>query len=121
MTVRRIVANIAVTDTGPSKAFYRAILDLEPAMDHGWFVTVAAASASPARPQIGIATQGGSGTPVPDLSIEVDDLDEVIARIERAGIRPEYGPAVEPWGVRRLFLRDPNGRLLNILEHAGEE
>jgi catechol 2,3-dioxygenase-like lactoylglutathione lyase family enzyme len=120
MSVRRIVANIAVTDTGPSAAFYRDILDLEPVMDHGWFVTLAAAGASPARPQIGIATEGGSGTPVPDLSIEVDDLDTVIARIARAGHRLEYGPAVEPWGVRRLFLRDPNGRLLNILEHAGE-
>ncbi|WP_067221056.1 VOC family protein [Stappia indica] len=121
MTVRRIVANIAVTDTGPSTAFYRDILDLEPVMDHGWIVTLAAAGASPARPQIGIATQGGSGTPVPDLSIEVDDLDTVIVRIERAGLRPEYGPVSEPWGVRRLFLRDPSGRLLNILEHAGDE
>ena len=120
MTVRRIVANIAVTDTGPSTAFYRDILGLEPVMDHGWFVTLAADAASPARPQIGIATEGGSGTPVPDFSIEVDDLDEVIARIERAGLAPEYGPALEPWGVRRLFLRDPNGRLLNILEHAQE-
>jgi catechol 2,3-dioxygenase-like lactoylglutathione lyase family enzyme len=120
MTVRRIVANIAVTDTGPSTAFYRDILDLEPVMDHGWFVTLAATAQSPARPQIGIATQGGSGAPVPDLSIEVDDLDEVIARIERAGLVPEYGPVIEPWGVRRFFLRDPNGRLLNILEHAGD-
>ncbi len=120
MTVRRIVANIAVTDTGPSTAFYRDILDLEPVMDHGWFVTLAATAQSPALPQIGFATQGGSGAPVPDLSIEVDDLDEVIARIERAGLDPEYGPVIEPWGVRRFFLRDPNGRLLNILEHAGD-
>ena len=80
MTVRRIVANIAVTDTGPSTAFYRDILGLQPVMDHGWIVTLAADAPSPARPQIGIATQGGSGTPVPDLSIEVDDLDAVIAR-----------------------------------------
>lgn len=26
--------------------------------------------------------------------------------------------ADEPWGVRRFFVRDPFGRLLNILEHA---
>lgn len=120
MTVRRIVANIAVTKTAPSQAFYRDILELEPVMDHGWFVTLAAATQGPARPQIGIATEGGSGTPVPDLSIEVDDLDKVLERVERAGLVPEYGPVIEQWGVRRFFLRDPNGRLLNILEHAGE-
>ncbi|WP_428700350.1 VOC family protein [Stappia sp.] len=120
MAVRRIVANIAVAETATSQAFYREILELEPVMDHGWFVTLAATTQSPARPQIGIATEGGSGTPVPDLSIEVDDLSAVLERVERAGLVPEYGPAIEPWGVRRFFLRDPNGRLLNILEHAGE-
>ncbi|REM04562.1 glyoxalase, partial [Mycobacterium tuberculosis] len=29
-----------------------------------------------------------------------------------------YGPASEPWGVRRFYLRDPLGRLVNILQHA---
>ena len=30
----------------------------------------------------------------------------------------EYGPANEPWGVRRFYVRDPFGRLVNILSHA---
>ena len=29
----------------------------------------------------------------------------------------EYGPAREPWGVRRFYVRDPFGRLVNILAH----
>jgi hypothetical protein len=52
-------------------------------------------------------TEGGSGTPVPDLSIEVDDLDAVLARVKKAKLLVEYGPASEPWGVRRFFVRDP--------------
>jgi catechol 2,3-dioxygenase-like lactoylglutathione lyase family enzyme len=55
---------------------------------------------------------------VPDLSIEVDNLQEVLERMHAAGIPLEYGPADEPWGVRRFFVRDPFGRLLNILAHA---
>jgi catechol 2,3-dioxygenase-like lactoylglutathione lyase family enzyme len=66
---------------------------------------------------LSIASEGGSGTPVPDLSIEVDDLDEALRRMERAGIPLEYGPATEPWGVRRFYVRDPFGRLVNILAH----
>lgn len=54
---------------------------------------------------------------MPDLSVEVDDLDEALARIRAAGIAIEYGPASEPWGVRRFFVRDPFGRLVNILQH----
>lgn len=115
MPVKRIVANIAVTDPGAAKAFYGDILGMDIAMDHGWIVTFA--SGGSALPQVSFATEGGAGTPVPDLSIEVDDLDEVLGRITRAGIRLEYGPAIEPWGVRRFYVRDPFGRLINILMH----
>ena len=115
MTVKRIVANIATHDIGLAKAFYVDILGLEAVMDHGWIVTLA--SAGSAAPQISFATEGGSGTPVPDLSIEVDDVDDVHRRIDGSGVAIEYGPANEPWGVRRFFVRDPFGRLVNILSH----
>lgn len=55
---------------------------------------------------------------MPDLSIEVDNLQQVLERMRAAGIPLEYGPADEPWGVRRFFVRDPFGRLLNILAHS---
>lgn len=115
MKVTRIVANVTVANTNAAHAFYHDVLGLDVVMDHGWIVTFAGEGA--ARPQISVATEGGSGTAVPDLSIEVDDLDEALRRIHKSGIRLEYGPSIEPWGVRRLFVRDPFGRLVNILSH----
>lgn len=85
-------------------------------MDHGWIITFA--GTGQAMPQISFATEGGSGTPVPDFSIEVDDLAEVHRRVVEAGHALEYGPVTEPWGVRRFFVRDPFGRMLNILAHV---
>ena len=38
--------------------------------------------------------------------------------VRKAGIPIEYGPATEPWGVRRFYVRDPFGKLINILQHA---
>jgi catechol 2,3-dioxygenase-like lactoylglutathione lyase family enzyme len=70
--------------------------------------------------QLSFMTEGGSGTPVPDLSIEVDDLDAALARVKKAMLPIEYGPIVEPWGVRRFFVRDPFGKLVNILSHTDE-
>ena len=67
--------------------------------------------------QVSFAVEGGSGTPVPDLSVEVDGLDEALARVRTADIAIEYGPAHEPWGVRRFFVRDPFGRRVNLLQH----
>lgn len=39
-------------------------------------------------------------------------------RLQGAGVPIEYGPADEPWGVRRLYVRDPCGKLINILQHV---
>ena len=117
MTVKRIIANIATPQPEAARAFYGEILGLEAVMNLGWIVTFAAPEVL-AGPQVSIASEGGSGTPVPDLSIEVDDLDEVLQRAEAAGLPIEYGPQQEPWGVRRFYVRDPFGRLVNILTHS---
>ena len=115
MAVIRVVANIATPDVGKARAFYEDVLGMQAVMDHGWIVTFAAEGS--ARPQVSIISEGGSGTAVPDLSIEVDDLDAVHRAVLAAGFPIEYGPAREPWGVRRFYTRDPFGRLVNILVH----
>jgi catechol 2,3-dioxygenase-like lactoylglutathione lyase family enzyme len=117
MAVLRIVPNIRTEQVAEARRFYEDILGLRVAMDLGWIVTVAAESAA-AAPQVSIMTEGGSGTPVPDISVEVDDLEAVHGRVAAAGLPLECGPADEPWGVRRFFVRDPCGRLLNILAHS---
>lgn len=116
MAVKRVVANVAADRIEAGKAFYGEMLGMRPVMDLGWIVTFAGNGRM--APQLSIATEGGSGTPVPDLSIEVDDLQAVLTRAQAAGIAIEYGPVHEPWGVTRFFLRDPFGRLVNILSHG---
>jgi catechol 2,3-dioxygenase-like lactoylglutathione lyase family enzyme len=116
MVVKRIVANIASDQIGLAQAFYGDVLGMGVAMDLGWIVTFAADGG--AAPQISVAAEGGSGTQVPDISIEVDNVDEIYERACAGGFSVEYGPVNEPWGVRRFYVRDPFGRLLNILAHG---
>jgi catechol 2,3-dioxygenase-like lactoylglutathione lyase family enzyme len=115
MKVKRIVADIATRDIAAARRFYRDVLGLDLLMDHGWIATYGSDAAMSV--QVSFASEGGSGTPVPDLSIEVDDVDEVLCRMQDAGFVIEYGPVDEPWGVRRFFVRDPFGKLVNILAH----
>jgi len=117
MIIKRIVPNISGRDLTKARQFYGDILGLETAMDLGWIVTLASSNET-TMPQLSIAVEGGAGTAVPDLSIEVDDLDEAMNRLQAAGIAIEYGPVTEEWGVRRFYVRDPFGKLLNILSHA---
>jgi len=115
MKIKRIVANIATGDPSRAEAFYGKFLGLELGMDHGWIRTYV--GTGDASAQVSFASQGGSDTMVPDLSIEVDDLDEALQRLRGAGFAPEYGPVSEPWGVRRFYVRDPFDRLVNVLQH----
>lgn len=116
MKVKRIVSNIATPDVAKARAFYEEVLGLTLLMDFGWIRTYGADSPMPV--QLSILSEGGSGTAVPDLSIEVDNLDEALERIRATGFPIEYGPTTEPWGVRRFYVRDPFGKLLNILQHG---
>lgn len=115
MKVERIVANVATPHPEQAHAFYAGVLGLDLVMDHGWIRTYAAQDTP--RVQVSFASEGGSGTPVPDLSIEVDDLGAALERVRTAGLPLEYGPVSEPWGVQRFFVRDPTGRLVNVLQH----
>ena len=117
MTVRRIVANVATPDPQKARRFYGEVLGLEIVMDHGWIATYG--SDRQMAVQVSVASEGGSGTPVPGLSIEVDDVDEAFSAMSAAGFEITYGPVDEPWGVRRFYVRDPFGTLVNIVSHTG--
>lgn len=116
MKVKRIVANVKSSNPRDAAAFYESIFGLTLVMDHGWIRTYG--SGEEMKVQISVASEGGSGAQVPDLSIEVDDLDAVLKKIRDENIQIEYGPVLEPWGVRRFYVRDPFGTLVNVLEHT---
>jgi catechol 2,3-dioxygenase-like lactoylglutathione lyase family enzyme len=115
LKIKRIVSNVETSDVEKANAFYHDILGLRLVMDHGWIRTYG--SDSKMTVQVSFASEGGSGTPVPDMSIEVDDIETALARVKKAGIPIEYGLESEPWGVRRFYVRDPFGKLINILQH----
>ncbi|QHT61308.1 glyoxalase [Paenibacillus lycopersici] len=115
MKVTRIVTNVDTRDIAAAKCFYQDVLGLDLLMDHGWIRTYG--SPGEMNIQISFASEGGSRTPTPDLSIEVDDVHVAYERMTRAGFQIEYGPVDEPWGVRRFYVRDPFGKLINILAH----
>jgi catechol 2,3-dioxygenase-like lactoylglutathione lyase family enzyme len=115
MKVKRIVANIPTQNLAAAKHFYQDVLGLDLMMDLGWIATYGLKDQMTI--QISFAAQGGSDTPVPDLSIEVDDLDAALERVRDGKFPIVYGPVTESWGVRRFYTRDPFGNLVNILAH----
>jgi catechol 2,3-dioxygenase-like lactoylglutathione lyase family enzyme len=116
MKIKRIVSNVKTFDVEKAHALYHDVLGLELVMDLGWIRTYG--SDAKMTVQVSFASEGGSGTPVPDLSIEVDSIETALERVKKARVPIEYGPVSEPWGVRRFYVRDPFGKLINILQHG---
>jgi predicted enzyme related to lactoylglutathione lyase len=118
MTIRRIVPDILSRNLEASRDFYTDVVGLEVAMDLGFVVTLT----SPDNPtaQISLLRDDQSAAVVPQISIEVADVDAVHARAVARGLDIVYPLTDEPWGVRRFFVVDPNGVVLNVLSHRSE-
>ncbi|MFJ6793775.1 VOC family protein [Streptomyces sp. NPDC091268] len=114
MTVRRVVPNIQTDAVEESREFY-GLLGFEEVMNHGWIVTLASPSVPAA--QVSVMTGDKTAPVVPDMSVEVDDVDAAYAAMRDSGAEIVHPLQDEEWGVRRFFVRDPSGRVVNVLGH----
>lgn len=115
MSVRRVVPDIRSDALEESRTFY-GLLGFEEVMNLGWVMTLA----SPGNPtaQLTFMTEDRTAPLVPDLSIEVDDVDVAYAAVLAAGAEIVRPLQDEEWGVRRFFAKDPNGQVVNVLSHT---
>jgi catechol 2,3-dioxygenase-like lactoylglutathione lyase family enzyme len=115
VTVRRIVPNLRSDDPAGCREFYEGLLGLELAMDMDWIATFA----SPSNPtaQVTLIRKDATAAVHPDTSIEVEDVDAVHAKAVASGYEILHPLTDEPWGVRRFFVRDPNGVVVNVVSH----
>lgn len=95
MNVKRIVANVETPDPAAVARFYKDILGLDLLMDHGWIATYGVAGSTMPL-QVSFASEGGSGTPVPGLSIEVDDVTPFIGSCSQPVMRSNTGRRTSP-------------------------
>jgi catechol 2,3-dioxygenase-like lactoylglutathione lyase family enzyme len=119
VTVLRVVANLQGDDPQAARELFVDVLGLEVAMDQGWIVTYAApAPGATARPQVSVISDDATGPVVAALSVEVDDVDAAHGRAVERGFEIVHPLTDEPWGVRRFFVRDRGGTVVNVLQHA---
>jgi uncharacterized glyoxalase superfamily protein PhnB len=115
MTVRRIVPNLFEADPAATRAFWAGAFELDVAMDLGWIATLVSPEERAA--QVSVFEQDAEQGRDPFLSVEVDDVDAVHARVRELGYEVVYALRDEDWGVRRFMVRDPAGRVVNVLSH----
>jgi catechol 2,3-dioxygenase-like lactoylglutathione lyase family enzyme len=116
--IRRVVPNVQGDRVAESRAFYEDVIGLKLGMDLGWIVSFG----SPTNPtaQLSVISRDASAGVHPDVSIEVEDVDVVHAQALAQGAEILHPLTDEPWGVRRFFVRDPNGAVVNVMMHLSE-
>lgn len=115
MVVRRVMSVLTVSDLDSAVDAYARTTGMEVVMNHGWIAILA----SPEHPsaQIGLITEDQTGPSNMDASIEVENVDAAYTAAEQAGMEIIYELHDEEWGVRRFFLRDRDGNVINVLAH----
>jgi len=116
MKIRRVVPDISSDHLDESRDFYAGFLGFQIAMDMGWVITFASKSNPTA--QVTVMRSQPAGAVHPQVSIEVDDVDRAHMLAMERNLKIVYPLVDEPWGVRRFFVADPNGVVINVLSHA---
>jgi uncharacterized glyoxalase superfamily protein PhnB len=114
MSIRRAMPDIRSEAMEESRDFY-GLLGFEEVMNLGWVMTLA----SPSNPtaQVTLMSHDKSAPVVPDMSVEVDDVDAMYVAMRESGAEIVHPLQDEEWGVRRFFVRDPNGVVVNVVSH----
>ena len=114
--IKRIVAYADGDDLVASREFYVKVLGLQVAMEDP---VLGLTSPSNPTAQVLIPPRGMENPP-PRFGLDVGDpeaVDAAHAEVVRRGLRVVYLITNEPWGVRRFFVEDPSGTVVDVLAH----
>lgn len=112
--VTGIIADIQVADMTSAKSFYADYLGLSvEQFNLGW---VARYMSPDTGAHLQILTHDETAPEAPVVSVKVEDVDAAFEEATRNGYEIVHPLTTEPWGVRRFFVRAPDGNVFNILQ-----
>ena len=119
MRVTGVIPNLPVADIAAARDFYADYLGLsDEAFNLGW---VARYVTPDGKARVQLVT--GDATAPHDSAISVlvgDGVEEAYEEAKRRGYEIVHPLTDEPWGVRRFFVRAPDGTVINMAGHVDE-
>ena len=115
MRTIRIMANLRVADVEAAKSFYTGYLGLSTEeFNMGW---VARYTSPDTGANVQLVTRDAAAPEAPVVSIHTDDVEAAYREAQELGYEIVHPITTEPWGVRRFFVRAPDGNVINIVHH----
>lgn len=115
MRAKRITTDLRVADLDAAKPFYTDFLGLSTEeFNLGW---VARYTDSDTGAHVQLVTRDATAPEVPVISVHTDDVDAAYEEARRLGYEIVHPLTTEAWGVRRFFVRAPDGNVVNVVRH----
>lgn len=120
-TTTSVFPTICADDVAATRDFYVDVVGFDVVFDSGWYVQLQAGADE--RTQIGIVERTHASVPEAFrlrpagvlVSIEVDDVDAVHARVVAAGLDRPLSLRDEDFGQRHFMTVDPAGTLVDVI------
>ncbi|MCV7399450.1 VOC family protein [Mycobacterium fragae] len=115
MRATRITANLGVADVEEAKRFYTDYLGLSTEeFNLGW---VARYTSPDTKAVVQLVSRDATAPEDSVISVHTDDVEGAYDEARKLGYQIVHPLTTEPWGVRRFFVRAPDGNVLNIVSH----
>lgn len=118
MRAINIITNLPVADLEAAKSFYTDFLGLSTEeFNLGW---VARYTSPQSGANLQLVTRDATAPEDSAISVQADDVDGAYAEAQQLGFEIVHPLTTESWGVRRFFVRAPDGTVINIAQHRAE-
>ena len=115
MQATKVFANLRMADIEAAKSFYGDYLGLtNEEFNMGW---VARYSSADAGARLQLVTGDATAAEDSVVSVCTDDIDAAYAEAQQLGYDIVHPLTTEAWGLRRFFVRAPDGNVINIVNH----
>ncbi|MFC4242593.1 VOC family protein [Gryllotalpicola reticulitermitis] len=108
--------DLHVADIDAAKGFYTEFLGLSvEEFNLGW---VARYTSPDVDARVQLVTTDASAPVNPAISVHTPDVDGAYAEAQERGYEIIVPLRTESWGVRRFYVRTPDGTIVNIVQHG---
>ena len=83
-------------------------------MNLGW---IARFSSPDSGASVQVVTRDATAPEDSVMTIKVDDAQAAYQEAEQRGYDIVHPLTDEPWGIRRFFVRSPDGHVINVAQH----
>src|ERR1700709_1047479 len=115
MTALAALTNLHTEDLERGREFFGFLGLTEDGMNQGWVARFTSADSGACAQ---VVTRDATAPEDSVMTIKVDDVDAAYEEAQRRGYEIVHPITDEVWGIRRFFVRSPDGHVINVARHG---